>query len=130
MAFFKITTLHVNAFKLYMYMHIYIYTLYISVYLSTYLSIYLSIYLPVQYNMYVCVLKSYRSQCKIYAVMKTMRPPSYHRNGFVVINGRSHCFHDCIYIYLYIYTIILYIYNIMMKIKISSTFIILFIVNL
>ena len=53
--------------------------------------------------------------------MKTMRPPGYHYNGFVaihalghiiygtkpcmschkaivVITGRAHCFHDCIYI--------------------------------
>ena len=45
--------------------------------------------------------------------MKTMRSPGYHHNGFVathalghmnchkaivVITGRAHCFHDCIYI--------------------------------
>ena len=49
--------------------------------------------------------------------MKTMCPPGYHHNGFVathalghvpkcmschkaivVITGRAHCFHDCIYI--------------------------------
>ena len=59
----------------------------------------------------------------IYAIMKTMCPPSYYYNGFVatvhhvpkcischkaivVITGRAHCFHDCIYImpiYIYIY---------------------------
>ena len=56
------------------------------------------------------------------AIMKTMCPPGYHHNGFcgnsctwahdvhhvpkcmschkaiVVITGRAHCFHDCIYI--------------------------------
>ena len=39
--------------------------------------------------------------------MKTMCPPGYHHNGFVathalghmVITGRAHCFHDCIYIF-------------------------------
>ena len=60
--------------------------------------------------------------CNIYAIMKTMCPPSYHRNclvtthalghtwayhvpkcmsclqAIVVIIGRAHCFHDCIYI--------------------------------
>ena len=44
--------------------------------------------------------------------MKTMCPPGYHHNSFVathalghimygdtvVITGRAHCFHDCIYI--------------------------------
>ena len=48
--------------------------------------------------------------------MKTMCPPGYHHNGFVathalghmmcchkaivVITGRTHCFHDYIYIYI------------------------------
>ena len=39
----------------------------------------------------------------IYVIMKTMCPPGYHHNGFVVITGRAHCFHDYIYIYIYIY---------------------------
>ena len=51
----------------------------------------------------------------IYEIMKTMCPPGYHHNGFVathtlvpkcmschkaivVITGRTHCFHDFIYI--------------------------------
>ena len=73
----------------------------------------------------------------IYAIMKTICPPGYHHNGFVVthalghdvrahnrkssaqcmschkaivvITGRAHCFHDCIYIFIYILYIILYI---------------------
>ena len=59
----------------------------------------------------------------IYVIMKTMCPPGYHHNGFVathalghmmpkcmschkaivMITGRTHCFHDNIYIYIYIY---------------------------
>ena len=54
----------------------------------------------------------------IYVIMKTMCPPGYHHNGIVathdvhhvakcmschnaivVMTGREHCFHDCIYIY-------------------------------
>ena len=51
----------------------------------------------------------------MYAIIKTMCPPSYHHNGFVallkcmschkvivVITGRAHCFHDCICICKYI----------------------------
>ena len=34
----------------------------------------------------------------LYVIMKTMYPPSYHHNGFMVITGRAHCFHDNIYI--------------------------------
>ena len=64
---------------------------------------------------------------KLYAIMKTMCPPGYHRNGFVathalrhmmpkcmschkaivVATGGAHCFHDCIYMYIYIH---IYIY--------------------
>ena len=56
----------------------------------------------------------------LYAIMKTMCPPDYHHNGFVathafghmmfkcmgchkaivVMTGRAHCFHDCIYMML------------------------------
>ena len=74
----------------------------------------------------------------IYAIMKTICPPGYHPNGFVVthalghdvrahnrkssaqcmschkaivvITGRAHCFHDCIY-FIY-YTIYYNIHNI------------------
>ena len=54
----------------------------------------------------------------IYAIMKTMCPPDYHHNGFVVIvviTGRAHCFHDCIYIYIYIYIYVYTIYYILLK---------------
>ena len=57
----------------------------------------------------------------IYEIMKTICPPNYHHNGFVathalghkaivVIPGRAHYLHDCIYItpiYIYIYIYIL-----------------------
>ena len=86
--------------------------------------------------------KSHRGN--IYAIMKTMHPPGYHHSGFeaaralthmmygwlhhvlkrmsyhkiiVVITGRVHCFHNCIYkviiICIYIwYNIYIYIYMI------------------
>ena len=35
----------------------------------------------------------------IYAIMKTMCPPGYHHNGFVVTHALEHMMYSCIYIY-------------------------------
>ena len=42
----------------------------------------------------------------IYAIMKTMCPPGYHRNGFVATHALGHMMYG-LYIYIYIY---MYIY--------------------
>ena len=85
---------------IYIYMYIYYsYIIYIMLYI---LYIYANIYIFLWIYIYF----------KFYFIIKTMYPPGYHHNGFeathlkcischkevVVITGRAHCFHNCIYI--------------------------------
>ena len=123
--YIKYIDIYFQYFHIYIYTYIYIYIhiyIYIYIYIYAYIYIYICIYIYVYKWSYVihdtqgAQISQKQDEWNLYGIMKTMYTLGYGHNNFVVthascaqvhelpqshlvITGRAHCIHDCIYIY-------------------------------